>query len=153
MAVPKKQISLLIDLMEALSMDGTSYDTPPRVEIIPHDEVYVGYFDTTVIDKLISMGVIELLGLFDDERQLIKLVERDDFLSSWAAGVNEARNGQDLHYADYSNHQLAFSAGYEHWHNRNKKALKGKLTHYSRAIEYVCHGFLCQESQGIHQQH
>lgn len=121
MPIPKKQLSLLVELMEALPLDGTAYETPPQIEYIPHDEIYIGYFDTTVIDKMQALGIIQLLAVQDDERQVLKIIEREDFLASWAAGVNEARNGADLHYADYSNNQYAFSAGYEHWHNRNKR--------------------------------
>lgn len=152
MPIPKKQLSLLVELMEALPVDGTEYETPPQVEYIPHDEIYVGYFDTSIINKMQANGVIQLLGIHDDERQAIKIVERDDFLASWEAGVREARNGSDLHYADYSNNQYAFSAGYEHWHQRNTKALKGKLNHYSSSIEYLCHGFFDQESGDVWQQ-
>ncbi|WP_407552700.1 hypothetical protein [Vibrio parahaemolyticus] len=152
MAIPKNQLSLLIELMEALPLDGTVYEMPPQVEFIPHDEIYIGYFDTTVIDRMQGLGIITLLGVHDDERQAIKLNERDDFLASWSAGVSEARNGSDLHYADYNNNQYAFTAGYEHWHNRNKKALKGKLTHYSASREYLCHGFIDEDSGEIWQQ-
>lgn len=136
--------------MEAMPADGTEYEFPPQVTLIPNDEIYVGYFDTTVINKMQALNIITLLGVHDDEKQVIKLVERDDFLSSFAAGVREARNGADLHYADYSNNQYAFSAGYEHWHNRNKKALKGKLTHYSSESEYVCHGFIDAQTTDVH---
>lgn len=133
-------------------MDGTEYQAPPQVELIPNDEVYVGYFDTGIINKLQALNVITLLGVHDDDKQALKLVERDDFLSSFEAGVREARNGSDLHYADYANNQYAFSAGYEHWHNRNKKALKGKLTHYSSDVEYVCHGFIDKATGEVHKQ-
>ncbi|WP_217521827.1 hypothetical protein [Vibrio metschnikovii] len=153
MPIPKKQLSLLVELMEAMPLDGTSYETPPQIAFLPHDEVYLGYFDTTIIDRMTSLGIIELIGVHDDDKQEIKIKERDDFLASWEAGVREARNGADLHYADYSNNQYAFSAGYEHWHNRNKKALKGKLTHYSSDIEYVCHGFIDAATQSPHQQY
>ena len=152
MPIPKKQLSLLVELMEALPMDGTVYDTPPQIEYNAHDEAYLGYFDTTIIDRMQANGVIELIGVHSDERQELRIKERDDFLSSWEAGVREARNGQDLHYADYSNNQYAFSAGYEHWHNRNKKALKGKLTHYSKEMEYLCHGFIDKDSGNTWQQ-
>lgn len=134
-------------------MDGTEYETPPQVELIPNDEIYIGYFDTTVIDKMQAVGLIELVAVFDDERQALKIIRRDDFLASWEAGVREARNGSDLHYADYSNNQWAFSAGYEHWHGRNKKAMKGKMAHYSSDIEFVCHGFIDAATGDTHQQY
>ena len=50
MAIPKKQLNLIVELMEALPLDGTVYEMPLQVEFIPHDEIYIGYFDTTVID-------------------------------------------------------------------------------------------------------
>lgn len=152
MPIPKKQLSLIIDLMEAMPMDGTEYETPPQVELIPNDEIYVGYLDTDVIDKMQAVGVLELVGVYDDERQAVKILQRDDFLASWAAGVSEARNGSDLHYADYSNNQYAFSAGYEHFKNRQKKALKGRFTHYSSDIEFICHGFIDAATNDIYKQ-
>ncbi|MCS0339548.1 hypothetical protein ND926_19010 [Vibrio diabolicus] len=100
MAIPKNQLSLIIELMEALPLDGTVYEMPQQVEFIPHDEIYIGFFDTTIIYRMQGLGIITLLGGHDDERQAVKLNERDDFLASWSAGVNEARNGSDLHYAD-----------------------------------------------------
>lgn len=133
-------------------MDGSQYDTPPQVEFIPNDEIYIGYFDTTIIDKMQAVGLVELVGVFDDERQALKIIQRDDFLSSWAAGANEARNNNDLHYADYSNNQYAFSAGYEHFKNRQKKALKGRFTHYSSDIEFICHGFIDAATNDIYKQ-
>ncbi len=150
MPIPKKQLSVIVELMEALPADGTQYETPPQIEFIPNDEVYIGYFDTSVINKMQAVGLVELIGVYDDERQALKIVQRDDFLSSWAAGVSEARIGSDLHYADYSNNQYAFTAGYEHWHNRKNKALKGKLVDYSSDIEYVCHGFKNAANGDIH---
>ncbi|AGG58073.1 hypothetical protein VPAG_00037 [Vibrio phage douglas 12A4] len=143
MAIPKKQLNLVISLMEALPLDGTKYEFHPDVVVIPHDEIYVGYFDTTIIDKMQRSGIITLVGVHDDEKQAIKIIERDDFLSSFAAGANEARNGNDLHYADYSNNQYAFSCGYEHWHNRNGKK---KPPDYSVEKEYVCHGFIMADT-------
>lgn len=122
------------------------------VELITNDEIYVGYFDAATLNKMQSLGVLTIVGQYDDGRQAIKLVERDDFLASFAAGVSEARNGADLHYADYSNNQYAFSAGYEHWHSRNKKALKGKLTDYCHDNNDVCHGFLDARTGEIYKQ-
>ncbi|ELB2865099.1 hypothetical protein QNE90_004775 [Vibrio alginolyticus] len=34
MAIPKNQLSLLIELMEALPLDGTVYEMTPQVEFI-----------------------------------------------------------------------------------------------------------------------
>ncbi|WP_413113394.1 hypothetical protein [Thaumasiovibrio sp. DFM-14] len=148
--IPKKQLNLVVSLMEALPLDGTKYELYPDVTYCPHDEVYFGYFDTTIIDKMQSIGVIKLLGVHDDEQQAIQFVERDDFLASFAAGVGEARNGHDLLYADYSNNQYAFSAGYEHWHNRNSK--KKKPPGYRLDKEYVCHGFKLEDTEEVWKQ-
>ena len=121
--------------IEGADQKAIRNEMPPQVEFIPDDEIYIGYFDTHARTRN-----YHVIGEHDDKCQTLKINERDDFLASWSAGVNEARNGSDLHYADYNN-QYAFTAGYEHWHNRNKKALKGRLTHYSTSREYLCHGF------------
>jgi hypothetical protein len=139
--------------MEALPMDGTEYDTPPQTEFIPNDEVYLGYFDVPTLHKLESLGVLVVIGEYDDERQAVKLCERDDFLASWQAGASEARNGSDLHYADYSNNQFAFSAGYEHWQHRQKQSAKRGFNHYSSSLEFVCHGFLDGDTDELHRQY
>lgn len=150
MSIPKKQLNFVVELMEALPLDGTKYEFHPDVTFCPHDEVYFGYFDTTIIDKMQQIGVITIVGEHDDEQQAVKLVERDDFLASFAAGANEARNGNDLHYADYSSNQYAFSCGYEHWQNRNGKRKKPPA--YSAKNEYVCHGFICDDTGEMHRQ-
>lgn len=140
MAIPKKQLSFIIELMTALPLDGTKYEYHPDVTYCPHDEVYFGYFDLTILDKMQSIGVITILGSHDDEQQAVRLVERDDFLAGFAVGASEARNGNDMLYADYNSNQYAFTCGYEHWQNRNRK--KGKLPAYNSDNEYVCHGFI-----------
>ena len=69
---------------------------------------------------------------------------RDDFLSSFAAGVREAKNGSDQAYADYNANPFAFSVGYEHFHQIAKK---------KRQIHgYICHGFEREDTGLIHQQ-
>ena len=140
MAIPKKQLNFIVELMSALPIDGTQYQWQPEVSYCPHDFAYFGYFDKTIINKMQQIGVITIIGEHDDEMQSVLLVERDDFLSSFAAGVREAMLGNDLHYADYNSNQYAFSCGYEHCKNRLKK--KNTLP-YNRNIEHVCHGFMC----------
>lgn len=134
-------------------MDGTKYEYEPSIQYIPNDEVYIGYFDTEVINKMQTAGILSLLAVQDDERQVLKLVEREDFLSSFEAGAREARLGNDLHYADYANNQYAFSCGYEHWQARNKHAGKSRFTHYSLSNEFVCHGFIEADSGDIYRQY
>lgn len=150
MSIPKKQLNLVVELMEALPLDGTKYEFHPDVTYCPHDEVYFGYFDTSIINKMQQIGVITILGHHDDEQQAIKLVERDDFLASFAAGANEARNGNDMLYADYNSNQYAFTAGYQHWTNRCGKSKKP--AQYSTEREYVCHGMICEDTNEIHRQ-
>ncbi|EHD0131742.1 MULTISPECIES: hypothetical protein [Vibrio] len=58
----KNQLSLIIELMEALPLDGTVYEMPQQVELIPHDEIYIGFFETTIIDRMQGLGIITLLG-------------------------------------------------------------------------------------------
>lgn len=150
MSIPKKQLNFVVELMEALPLDGTKYEFHPDVTFCPHDEVYFGYFDETVIDKMQQIGVITIVGHHDDEQQAVKLIERDDFLSSFAAGASEARNGNDLLYADYNSNQYAFTCGYQHWQNRCAK--RKKPAQYSAEREYVCHGMFCEDTNEIHQQ-
>lgn len=137
MAIPKKQLQLIVELMEALPPGD--YLSPPAIQILPNDELYVGYMDERALERLEAMGIVRLVCTHDDGDHVVKLVEREDFLSSFEAGVSEARNGSDMHYADYSNHQFAFSCGYEHYINRTKS--KRKFPDYSFQEGYVCHGF------------
>ncbi|NOH90702.1 hypothetical protein [Vibrio alginolyticus] len=58
----KNQLSLIIELMEALPLDGTVYEMAQQVELIPHDEIYIGFFETTIIDRMQGLGIITLLG-------------------------------------------------------------------------------------------
>ena len=150
MAIPAKQLNLIVELMCALPIDGTKYEYHPDVELIPSDEVYIGYFDETILNKMQSIGVITIVGHHDDEKQSIKLVERDDFLAGFAVGASEARLGNDMLYADYNSNQYAFTAGYQHWTNRNSK--RNKPPRYNSENEYVCHGFIDQSTSEIHQQ-
>ena len=69
---------------------------------------------------------------------------RDDFLSSFAAGISEAKNGNDQSYADYNANPFAFSVGYEHFHQIAKK--KRQL------VGYICHGFERDDTGLVHQQ-
>ncbi|UTM60431.1 hypothetical protein L4174_023900 (plasmid) [Photobacterium sp. CCB-ST2H9] len=150
MTIPKKQLNFVTQLMEALPLNGHVYELHPDVTFCPHDEVYFGYFDRTVINKMQEIGVITIVGHHDDEQMAIKLVERDDFLASFAAGANEARNGNDLLYADYNSNQYAFTCGWQHWHNRNTKTKKPPA--YNSDLEYVCHGMLDIGTNEIHRQ-
>ncbi|HHY0551858.1 TPA: hypothetical protein ACVU5P_004177 [Vibrio parahaemolyticus] len=139
MAIPKKQLTLIVELMEALPPGD--YASNPAVELVPNgsEPAYLGYFNEDALGALQRAGIIELLALHDDGDHVVKIKERDDFLSAFAAGVSEARNGNDLHYADYSCHQFAFTCGYEHYNAR--QSAKRKPPAYSLSDGYVCHGF------------
>ncbi|GAL07918.1 hypothetical protein JCM19237_298 [Photobacterium aphoticum] len=147
--IPKAQLLLVVSLMEAMPLDGTHYKYHHAITYCPNDECYYGYFDQATLNRLQAVGVITILGQHDDDMQCIKLIERDDFLASFAAGVSEARNGSDLHYADYNSNQYAFTAGYQHYQNRNKKK---RATAYSLDGENVCHGFVLEDTGEVWKQ-
>jgi hypothetical protein len=76
--------------------------------------------------------VFEVIDSDGDFTNLL-INHRDDFLSGFASGVSEAKLGRDQYYADYNANPFAFSIGYEHFLNMNKKPKKLK--------DYECHGF------------
>jgi len=133
--ISKKVRELFVSLMEATDDAPVSYDN--------ETEQYSGYFNSNVVDKYIELGALELVeGTSGSITILIN--NRDDFLSSFAAGVREAGNGADQAYADYNANPFAFSVGYEHFHQRSKK---------KRQLQgYICHGFENNETGLIHLQ-
>ena len=133
--ISKKVRELFVSLMEAADDAPVSYDV--------ETEQYSGYFNNAVVDKYIDLGALELVeGGSGDITILIN--NRDDFLSSFAAGIREAKHGSDQSYADYNANPFAFSVGYEHFHQvaKKKRQLNG----------YICHGFENDETGLIHQQ-
>ncbi len=133
--ISKKVRELFVSLMEATDDAVVSYDN--------ETEQYRGYFNSAVVDKYIELGALELVeGTSDSITILIN--NRDDFLSSFAAGVREASNGADQSYADYNANPFAFSVGYEHFHQISKK--KRQLQ------SYICHGFENIDTSLIHSQ-
>ncbi|WP_318491935.1 hypothetical protein [Photobacterium leiognathi] len=150
MTIPKKQLNLIISLMEAMPLDGTKYSHQHDVYYDPNDEIYYGCFDVPTLHRLQSMHIITIVGEHDNEEQAIKINHRLDFLTSFESGVTEARNGNDLYYADYASHQYAFTCGFEHYQNRLKK--EGRNVAYNIDKEYVCHGFNCTEHNDIWKQ-
>ncbi len=133
--ISKKVRELFVSLMEATTDSAVSYD--------PETEQYSGYFNSTVVDKYIDLGALELVEGSTDTT-IILLNNRDDFLSSFAAGVREAKSGADQSYADYNANPFAFSVGYEHFHQIAKK--KRQL------VGYICHGFESDDTGLVHQQ-
>lgn len=133
--ISKKVRELFVSLMEATNDSAVSYDN--------ETEQYSGFFNSTVVDKYIELGALELVE-DNNGATVILLNNRDDFLSSFAAGVREARNGADQSYADYNANPFAFSVGFEHFHQISKK--KRQL------VGYICHGFERDDSGLVHAQ-
>ena len=90
--ISKKVRELFVSLMEANDDSPVSYDN--------ETEQYSGSFNSAVVDKYIELGALELVESGIEITILIN--NRDDFLSSFAAGVREAKNGSDQSYADYN---------------------------------------------------
>lgn len=133
--ISKKVKELFVSLMEATDNSTVSYDV--------ETEQYRGCFNSTVVNKYIELGALELVEEGSGETTIL-INNRDDFLSSFAAGVREAKNGSDQSYADYNANPFAFSIGYEHFHQLSKKKRP--------KIGYVCHGFERDDTGLIHQQ-
>lgn len=122
-------------------MEAQKEGTPVTYDV--ETEQYTGYFNQTVVNKFIDQGLLELVDNHDGETCLL-MNNRDDFLSGFASGVNEARLGRDQSYADYNANPFAFSVGYEHFIYMNKKP--------RLLVGYVCHGFINDETAEIHVQ-
>ena len=121
--------------MEAANDSSIAYDV--------ETEQYSGFFSRAVVDKYIDLGALTLVEEGEGS-MIILLNNRDDFLSSFAAGAREAKNGSDQSYADYNANPFAFSIGYEHFDQIAKKKRK--------VIGYICHGFERDDTGLIHQQ-
>ncbi len=132
--ISKKVRELFVSLMEATDDSPVSYDI--------ETEQYSGAFNGAVVDKYIELGALELVEAQNGITILIN--NRDDFLSSFAAGAREAKNGSDQSYADYNANPFAFSIGFEHFHQiaKKKRPISG----------YVCHGFEREDTGSVHQQ-
>ena len=133
--ISKKVRELFVSLMEAVDDSPVSYDV--------ETEQYCGCFNRTVVDKYIELGALEFVEGTSDATTIL-INNRDDFLSSFAAGAREAMNGSDQSYADYNANPFAFSVGYEHFHQiaKKKRPISG----------YICHGFERDDTGLIHQQ-
>ena len=133
--ISKKVRELFVSLMEA------DEDTPVSYHV--ETEQYCGFFNEAVVDKYIELGALTLVEGGTGSITLL-LNNRDDFLSSFAAGIREANNGNDQSYADYNANPFAFSIGYEHCHQIAKKKRPNP--------DYICHGFERADSGLIHEQ-
>jgi hypothetical protein len=128
--ISKKIRELFVSLMEANSNSNAT------VTFDPETEQYTGTFNAAMIDKFVQQGAFELVNS-EDGVTSIMMSNREDFLSGFASGVNEARLGRDQYYADYNANPFAFSIGFEHFLYMNKKP--------KRLENYVCHGFMDTE--------
>jgi len=133
--ISKKVRELFVSLMEAEDDAPVSYDI--------ETEQYSGFFNASVVDKYIELGALELVESGDGSITIL-LNNRDDFLSSFAAGIREAGNGNDQSYADYNANPFAFSVGYEHFLKVAKKKRPND--------DYICHGFERADTGLVHQQ-
>ncbi len=133
--ISKKVRELFVSLMEATDDSPVSYDI--------ESEQYNGFFNSVVLNKYIELGAIELVEEQGGATTIL-LNGRDDFLSSFTAGVREAKNGSDQSYADYNANPFAFSIGYEHFHQvaKKKRNFNG----------YICQGFEREDTGLVHQQ-
>jgi hypothetical protein len=133
--ISKKVRELFVSLMEASDDSPVSYDV--------ETEQYSGFFNSTVVDKYIELGALEFVEGGSGTTTIL-INNRDDFLSSFAAGAREANNGSDQSYADYNANPFAFSVGYEHFYQiaNKKRPVSG----------YLCHGFEREDNGLIHQQ-
>ena len=125
--ISKKVRELFVSLMEVTENSPVTYDE--------ETEQYNGCFNNAVVNKYIELGALELVESESGTAGTITILinNRDDFLSSFAAGVREAKNGSDQSYADYNANPFAFSVSYEHFHQiaKKKRPVSG----------YICHGF------------
>jgi len=110
-------------------MEAKEKDTP--VIYNRETETYSGVFTAKVVDKFINEGALELVSNEQGVTTII-LNGRDDFLSSFSAGANEASLGRDQYYADYNANPFAFSVGFETFLTIKKKKML--------SVDYVCHG-------------
>jgi hypothetical protein len=134
--ISKKVREMFASLMEATCNESAvQYDN--------ETEHYTGYFNPAVVDKYIEFGAIELVEEGGGPI-IILLNNREDFLSGFASGVNEARLGNDQYYADFNSNPFAFSVGFEHFLHINKKP--------RNLVGYLCHGFINDETGEVHVQ-
>ncbi len=133
--ISKKVREFFVSLIEATDDSPVLYDV--------ETEQYSGFFNSVVVNKYLDLGAIELVEESNNGITII-LNNRDDFLSSFAAGIREASLDNDQSYADYNANPFAFSIGFEHFHQMNKK---------KRLLQnYICHGFEHPETGLTHQQ-
>jgi hypothetical protein len=133
--ISKKVRELFVSMMEATNDTPIMYDS--------QTDQYSGFFNKVVVEKYIELGALLFIEECGGQITLL-LNNRDDFLSSFAAGVREAKLGNDQAYADYNANPFAFSIGFEHYHQVRKRS--------SKYVNYLCHGFENTKTELIHSQ-
>lgn len=96
--------------------------------------------DSKVLEQLVRMGMIRCIG--DEDDFCVEFADRSDFLSAWAAGARAASRGEGIEYSAYNANGMAFVAGHQHWHERQRPG----LIPYKAEFNRFCHGFLCMDT-------
>jgi hypothetical protein len=120
-------------------METQEVNTP--VQYDSTTEQYIGVFNQVVVNKFIAEGILELV-CHEEGITTLLLNGREDFISGFSAGINEAKIGHDQYYADYNANPFSFSIGFEHYQAYVKK---NKKTHRHASV-YFCHGMTCEET-------
>ncbi|TMO87720.1 hypothetical protein CWC12_10605 [Pseudoalteromonas ruthenica] len=109
------------------------------LEYVSERDLYVGAFNKAAAEQAAKLGFVVVTN-DEDGTPALRLERRDEFLTSFAGGVLEARRGNDAYYASYASHEFAFAAGYEHALNVHKSKIP-----YDVETGIYCHGFPLRE--------
>lgn len=145
MSVPSAMLRVIVSMMEA--SDGVY----SPVSYCPTEDVYSGVSACPGVTKLERLGIISVIGIAPGaigDSLRVRLNDRADFLSGFAAGVLAHRNDQDLYYADYNGTPFAFTCGWQHANARSKRS----CIPYSESRGIVCHGFICGDTSEPYRQ-
>lgn len=139
--VSKQQYQLIVAIASAIPCElNPPAGTPALVD---SSGFYYGDGITMYERAIVQLFKARILDCHGDEDDYtVKLVDREGFLLSFKAGAREAANGNGIGYIDYSDCPMAFTAGYQHWENRQKKNTRP----YSEADFDVCHGFVSADT-------
>lgn len=145
--IPKKLFELVVDLMEAQTEGHPVSEFGHKVSFSYEGDLYTGHFNSQAASQGEKLGLFTLTA--DETGQPSLLIhDRDSFITSFAAGALEASRGNDIYYADYASSQFGFTAGYQHYQNRQSK----KHCDYEYALGYYCHGFECIDTGEVFRQ-
>lgn len=123
LGVSKAQYQLIVPIASAIPCDmNPPEDTPALVDILG---LYHGDGITCYSRAILQLFKVRILDCHGDEDDFtVKLVDRDGFLLLFKSGTREAARGNGIGYIDYIDCPLAFTAGYMHWENRQKKGTR-----------------------------